>query len=33
VVIAQHYTQVTVVMSAERLYRGEAPTEIGFVTE
>ena len=33
VVIAQHYTQVTVVMTAERLYRGEAPTEIGFVTE
>jgi hypothetical protein len=27
VVIAQHYTQVTVVMTAERLYRGEAPTE------
>jgi len=28
VIIAQHYTQVTVVMTAERLYRGEAPTQI-----
>ena len=33
VVIAQHYTQVTVVMTAERLYRGEAPTKISFHTE
>jgi len=33
VVIAQHYTQVTVVMTAERLYRGEAPTQITFLTE
>jgi len=33
VVIAQHYTQVTVVMTAERLYRGEAPTQISFLTE
>jgi hypothetical protein len=33
VVIAQHYTQVTVVLTAERLYRGEAPTQIGFVRE
>jgi hypothetical protein len=33
VVIAQHYTQVTVVLTAERLYRGEAPTLIGFVTD
>jgi hypothetical protein len=27
VIIAQHYTQVTVVMTADRLYRGEAPTQ------
>jgi hypothetical protein len=33
VVIAQHYSQVTVVMTAERLYRGEAPTQISFLTE
>jgi hypothetical protein len=33
VVIAQHYTQVTVVMTAERLYRGESPTQIGFLKE
>jgi hypothetical protein len=33
VIIAQHYTQVTVVMTAERLYRGEAPTQISFLTE
>jgi hypothetical protein len=33
VMIAQHYTQVSVVMSAERLYRGESPTQIGFLTD
>ena len=33
VVITQHYSQVTVVMTAERLYRGEAPTQISFLTE
>ena len=33
VIIAQHYTQVTVVMTAERLYRGEAPTQISFLTD
>jgi hypothetical protein len=27
------YSQVTVVMTAERLYRGEAPTQISFLTE
>ena len=33
VVIAQHYTQVTVVLTAERLYRGEVPNQIQFHTE
>jgi hypothetical protein len=33
VVIVKHYTQVSVVLTAERLYGGEASTQIGFITE
>ena len=33
VVIVKHYTQVAVVMTAERLYRGEAPDQIEFLSE
>jgi hypothetical protein len=33
VVIVKHYTQVAVVMTAERLYRGEAPAQIEFLSE
>jgi len=33
VVLVKHYTQVAVLMTAERLYRGEAPAQIEFLSE
>ncbi len=33
VIVVQHYTQLSAVMTAERLYKGENPTPIGFFSE
>ena len=33
VMVVQHYTRLSAVMTAERLYKGEKPTPIGFFSE